>query len=613
MYLTYASQPLTVKTITTDGSFDIEYGLMPWVYEEEVFSDYNAIWWKPKGTALPDQFLFFKSDSSMVRTFQYPIYNDDVEKDAYNTIDSIKYPKSGSNNSKVYLSLYNIQNGNFLPLPLDSTDEYITDVAWPYEDQIVVRTSNRLQTVETVHIFSVSSTNVHKVTQFITQSVENGWIVPRPYSLFFFNPSTFTMVHNNSDYYHIFLVTFTNTSYSFDDVTSGSFDVTDVVGFSAKNALIFFLSTENGPNADPTSRHLYMASILTKGRKKLNPDDKAYYSTTFNDDGSYFVCNYQGPQIPNTAIYQSPTRIDQPTNWNATLVKVLEDNQALKDLLATYTLPTRTYINVTSADPNTTLSAWYMFPPVLNTSNYYPLLLDIYCGPNSQTVTQQWELGFDEYLVSRYPVVVASIDTRGTGARGISFMQQVYRQLGILESADLLAGIKSLSTQNLKFGEHIDAGRMGIWGWSYGGFMSLNTLARDTKNQLIAAVSVAPVTDWRLYDTFYTERYMSTPQDNPQGYNTTSILNLAPQLLNNSKPLLVVHGTGDDNVHFQNSALLNKKLFEIGYQYEMLYYANKQHGISGNAARRHLYTAISKFLNQNLFSLPATMELATNN
>jgi len=232
-----------------------------------------------------------------------------------------------------------------------------------------------------------------------------------------------------------------------------------------------------------------------------------------------------------------------------------------------------------------------MMPPDVNTN--LGLLLNVYGGPGSQYVTKTWALGFNEYVASQLGIVVAAIDGRGTGARGLDFLQETYLNLGTKETEDQVLGAKYLQTL---LSSRVPKNKVGIWGWSYGGFMTLSSLLNGS-DIFATGVSVAPVTDWRYYDSAYTERFMNLPDYNYYGYSSTSILNKAS---NFSVPFLLIHGTGDDNVHFQNTVELNRKLIENNIQYETMFYANSAHSITTYGARRHLYKLISNYLKRYL-------------
>jgi dipeptidyl-peptidase-4 len=287
-----------------------------------------------------------------------------------------------------------------------------------------------------------------------------------------------------------------------------------------------------------------------------------------------------------------------------TPILTIEDNSELARKLIYFALPSKQFTTVAAKD-GTRLFMSYMLPHQPSAGVFYPAMFDIYGGPGSQTVTREWTFGFDELLASNN-IIVAKVDPRGTGKRGLDFMYQVYGILGQKEVEDVIAVVTQFSNN-----PYIDYGRIGIWGWSYGGYMALNTICRGGSAVFQLAISVAPVTDWLYYDTFYTERYMNQPKYNPQGYNAGSVVESADKLEN--FPFLLVHGTGDDNVHFQNTAILNEKLIELGIQYETMFYTNRQHSISGDGARPHLYTLLYNFIINNLVSLPEVRQQIFNN
>jgi len=296
------------------------------------------------------------------------------------------------------------------------------------------------------------------------------------------------------------------------------------------------------------------------------------------------LLRYQGPDVPQYYLFATDG------SYNLTL----ENNEAYAKIIAQYDLPEKVFTTVKGSD-GTELNAYYKKPKHVKSGS--PLIIDVYAGPNTQDVMQTHDVaGLDAWLCAN-GYVMASIDGRGTGGRGLSFLQATYRQLGVVESADQRAGAKNLAYA-LSF---VDPTRVGIWGWSYGGFMSLNGIANTSPYEDFtykAAVSVAPVTSWTLYDSVYTERYMSTPQDNPQGYNVTSLLNKGSNIPADS--LLLMHGLADDNVHFQNSAELVLNIIQNGIQFETMFFPNNAHSINLYNGRQFLYTKMLKFLNDHM-------------
>jgi len=351
-----------------------------------------------------------------------------------------------------------------------------------------------------------------------------------------------------------------------------------ICGYDESNKIIYYISAE----VSPSERHLY-AFDFSRGTSRRLTLGEGYYSASCNPSASHAIISYGGPEVPTQAYYKLSAESIQ-------LQYYLEYNNNLRNLLTNFNLPKRTYVTIPVG--NYTVNAYYMLPPDGPTSNL-GLLLNVYGGPGSQTVTKTWSLGFNEYVASNLGIIVATVDGRGTGARGLDFLQGTYEYLGIKEAEDQVAGAKYL--QNL-LANRVPKNKVGIWGWSYGGFMTLHSLLAG-KDIFSTGVAVAPVTDWRYYDSTYTERYMNLPDYNYWGYRNTSILNRAG---NFSTPFLLIHGTGDDNVHFQNTVELNRKLIEHNIQYETMFYANSAHSITTYGARRHLYRLISNYLKRYL-------------
>lgn len=277
-------------------------------------------------------------------------------------------------------------------------------------------------------------------------------------------------------------------------------------------------------------------------------------------------------------------------NTSGKAVRTLEDNAALKERLGEYAVAKKEYIQIPAADSKTMLNAWIMKPTNFDASKAYPVLIIQYSGPNSQQVSNAWGMDWTQYLAQE-GYIVACIDPRGTAARGEEFRKCTYMQLGKIESDDMIAAAKWLGNQS-----YIDAKKIGIWGWSYGGFMSSLCLMKGN-DVFSTAIAVAPVTHWGFYDSIYTERFMRRPQDNPSGYNDNSPLNWARNLKGN---LLLCHGTADDNVHVQNTYELSEALVQANKQFDMQIYTNRNHSIFGGMTRLHLYTKFVDYLNQHL-------------
>jgi dipeptidyl-peptidase-4 len=325
-------------------------------------------------------------------------------------------------------------------------------------------------------------------------------------------------------------------------------------------------------------RNIY--SVDARGRKTLLTDGKGTHNALFNSTFTYF--------INNASSLGNPNKITLHTNRGA-LVRTLEDNVALAQKFNALNLPKKEFFTFKTSE-NIELNGWIIKPKNFDPNRKYPVLMMQYSGPNSQQVLDHWNIGWEYYLAEN-DYIVACVDGRGTGARGAEFHKCTYLQLGILETQDQIETAKYLGKK-----AYIDENRIGIWGWSYGGTITLLTMSAG-ENIFKAGISIAPVTDWRLYNTVYTERFMRRPQENFRGYHSTSPLFQTQQL--NGK-LLIVHGTADDNVHVQNTMLYIEQLVEAGKQFEMQLYTDKCHSILGQQTRRHLFTRKSEFLFQNL-------------
>ncbi len=362
-------------------------------------------------------------------------------------------------------------------------------------------------------------------------------------------------------------------------VTNGDWEVTNYLGYNENNERIYYISTEDSP----LERHLYSIDITGKFKRKMS-DGEGWNSINMSRDYKYYIENFSGPGNPNTYTLHEGSGKE---------IRVLEDNDKLSETLTQYRLPEKEYMSIPL--PQAELNAYMLKPHDFDPSKKYPVLFYVYGGPGSQTVTKSFDSGqrpmWHRYLTEQ-GYIVFSVDNRGTGARGRDFEKQVYKKLGQYEVQDQIDAAKYLIDQY----DFIDTGRVGIWGWSYGGYMSSLVLAKGS-GIFSTAIAVAPVTSWRFYDTIYTERFMQTPQMNPEGYIKGAPLTYADQIEGN---YLLVHGTGDDNVHFQNAVEMVNKLVLEGVQFETMYYPNRAHGISGSNARRHLYKMLNSYIIDNL-------------
>lgn len=580
IYVVDGSNPAIAPVpVTTDGDFEdgILNGIQSWVYEEEIFSDFSALWWSADGS----QLAYLRFDESDVPVFEYSVYTGS----AYPTEVPLKYPKAGYENPSVRLYVFDTQNGTSLGFPyiefgVGDLWEYITSVQWKSDGSLWIQQLNRYQNTSSIQVLS-KQTGAW-VNQEVLSRQSDKWIDIFPLSL----SATYNLaILPNNGYYHIASLVSTGGTYSVSFLTSGNFDVAQIYGF-ASDGKLYYLSTPVIDQANPvaaTLQHIYTWDPATSQSTQVGKGS-GVYTANFSPAGNFFVMNYLGPDVPQ--VFLVATDLSQ----NVTL----EDNKAYAEILTHYDLPGKVFTTV-KGEAGDVLNAYYKTPhdPVGDA----PLIIDVYAGPGTQKVRQTHDvLGLDAWLTSQ-GFMVAAIDARGTGRRGLQFLQQTYRQLGLLEMADQRAGAKDLARKV----DLINSGRVGIWGWSYGGYMAAHGIAGTSSIEgfkFKASVSVAPVSNWAYYDTVYTERYMSTPQDNPAGYNQTSVLSHAANTPSNS--LLLMHGTGDDNVHFQNTVELANALIHGNVQFSTMFYPNDNHAINSGNARKYLYEKMTAFLKEAL-------------
>jgi dipeptidyl-peptidase-4 len=578
IYIVDAANPASAETpveVTSDGDAEdgILNGIQSWVYEEEIFSDFSALWWSADGSNL----AYLRFDESDVPIFDYPVYTGS----AYPTEIPLRYPKAGYTNPSVRLYVFESQNGTSLGFPylefgVGGLWEYIASVQWKQDGSLWIQQLNRYQNVTSIQM--LSKQNGVWANQEIYSYQTNKWIDVSP--LYFSGAYNLAIIPNNG-FYHIANLQTTGQTF----LTSGNFDIISIYGFAADGKL-YYLST---PPVDPknpvaaTLQHIYAYDPTNQTSAQVGKG-QGVYTANFAPNGYYFVMNYLGPQVPQVFL------VATDRSFNITL----EDNKIYAEIISHYDLPTRHFTTV-KGEAGDVLNAVYKKP--FDAEGDRPLIIDVYAGPGTNKVLQTHAAtGLDAWLAAQ-GYVVASIDARGTGRRGLQFKQQTYRQLGLLEMADQRAGAKELAD---KIGS-INKGRVAIWGWSFGGFMAAHGIAGTSAIEdfeFKASVSVAPVTNWAYYDSVYTERFMSTPADNPEGYNATSVLVHAPNTPSDS--LLLMHGTGDDNVHFQNTVELVNVLINSNVQFETMFYPNDNHAINSGNARKYLYEKMTAFLDEAL-------------
>ena len=558
--------------ITTDGKENaIINGLPDWVYEEE-FGLKNAFKWSPDS----EEVAYIKFDESEVKEFTFTLFkgtSPEIEEfSLYPGQHSFKYPKAGEDNSKVSVHVFNVRNRTTKQMDVGVlSDVYIPRIFWTQSpNQLAIVKLNRRQNQLELYLAN-SSSGVGKVIytnrneRYIAENVLDNII-------FLEDGKHFVYVGEVDGYNHIHL--FGTDGRKIRQVTKGEWDVTDFYGFDAKNKLFYFQAAATSP----LRREIYSIRMDGTKQTRISPLDgtnNAFFSASFD----YFINGFSNASTPPVyTLYNSAGK----------QVRVVEDNSDLKNKLKEYNVLQREFFKFTTSE-GIELNGWMIKPPQFNKNQKYPVFISQYSGPNSQSVLDKWEIGWDQYLAAN-DIVVVSVDGRGTGARGEEFRKCTYMKLGRFESDDQIEAAEYLAKQS-----YIDENRIGIWGWSYGGYMSALCLCRSDIFKV--GIAVAPVTSWRYYNSAYTERFMRKPEENGGGYNNNSPMFFAENLKGR---LFLIHGSADDNVHLQNTMELADKLIQTGKQFDMFIYPNRNHNINSGNSRQHLYQMMFEYLIKNL-------------
>lgn len=552
----------TEVQVTNDGHINaIVNGVTDWVYEEE-FSVTNLMSWSEDSECL----AFVRTDERGVREVKLPTYRGQLYPGSYD----YKYPKAGEDNSLVQVLLYDVATRKLKHIPLKSEDSYyIPRIEFVGRDgNLAVMTLNRRQ--DHFRMYYVNHKTMLPKLAFEERS--DTYIDSEHIQSLRFTPQGFAYVSERSGYAHLYLIS--DRGQVLRTLTAGAWDVTDFYGMDASGAAYYQAAEEH-----PTKRGIYR--IDSKGRKARLGGAEGVNQAVFSRSYDYFIGSHSSLTTPlYTAVYRTSDNRE---------VRLLEDNATLKHRLLEYSFTPKTMTTIKIAD-GTVLNAWEVRPKDFDPKKKYPLLITQYSGPNSQQVLDRYTFGWEYYLASQGFVVVC-VDGRGTGGRGTSWRKGTYMQLGVQESADQVAAARALGARS-----YIDAGRMAIWGWSFGGYNTLMSLCHGG-GVFKLGIAVAPVTDWRYYDTIYTERYMRTPKENPGGYAASSVLEASAQLQGR---LLLIHGSLDDNVHPQNTMELITKLVEHNKPFDMAIYTDKDHSIRGGNTSSHLYRKMAQYLIDHL-------------
>ncbi len=551
--------------VTSDGEINsIINGITDWVYEEE-FSFVKAFAWNPTG----EKIAYLKFDESDVPEFSMDLFG----KDLYPNQHVFKYPKAGESNSEVSLHMYDVTSEESEEIELgDYSDFYIPRIKWSSNPMLLsVQVLNRHQN-DLDLIFVNAENNEAKVVLNETDKA----YVDISDNLTFLEDNSFIWTSEKDGWNHIYH--YDENGELINQVTQGEWEVTNYYGYDPDAKKIFYQSTENGS----VNRDVY--SIRPNGKRKTRLTERTgMNSADFSADYTYFINSFSSTDTPPVYTLHKAKggkQVREILNNNKLLEKVEGYNFAEKELST---------IQVNGND----LNMWTIKPVDFDENKKYPLLMFQYSGPGSQSVSNSYFSSNDYWyqLLANKGYIIACVDGRGTGYKGADFKKVTYQELGKYEVEDQISAAQKLGDR-----DYIDEERIGIWGWSYGGFMSSNAILKGNETFSLA-IAVAPVTSWRFYDTVYTERYMRTPQENPSGYDENSPLNHVEKLKGD---YLLIHGGGDDNVHLQNTMRMVEELVQANKQFEWAIYPDRNHGIYGGNTRLHLYTMMTDFILEKL-------------
>ena len=548
--------------ITFDGKKNnIINGASDWVYEEE-FKLVRGFEWSGDSRTI----AFYKFDESHVKEFSMDKFNGNL----YPTQEVFKYPKAGEANSTVSVYLYNIDDDEKKLIYTEEDYEYIPRIKWSNDPNILTMIGlNRHQNkLDFIVVDSKDGSNRVLFTE------EDKYYIDINDNLTFLPNNFFIWTSEKKGYNHIYLKGLDGSE---EQITSGSWEVTSFYGLDSDKMEIFFSSTEDGS----INRSLYCLDLDSGKRKKLSTQTGTN-SAKFSNGLKYYINTYSNANTPPIFTLHKA---------DGSLIKTIEDNTEFQNKLEEYNISEKEFITIYT--DNADLNAWIIKPPNFDDNKKYPLFMFLYGGPGSQKVLNRYE-GNNFYwyqMLAQKGYVIACVDNRGTGGKGAEFKKMTYKELGKYETIDQIDAAKYFGSLN-----YIDEKRIGIQGWSYGGYMSSLAITKGA-DVFNLAVAVAPVTNWRYYDNIYTERYMQTPQENPSGYDENSPINHVEKL---KGKYLLIHGTADDNVHVQNTYEMSSALVRANKQFDLFVYPDKNHGIYGKNTRYHLYKKITNFILDNL-------------
>ena len=563
--------------ITKDGEYNkVLNGIPDWVYEEEF--GFNRAF---DFSADSKMIAYIRFDESQVPMYKFPLYKgmnpEYTEFATYPGEYTYKYPKSGEVNSTVSVHTYDIKSHvtRKMDLPLDK-DGYIPRIKFTSDpEKLAIMTLNRHQNRFDLYMANPKSA----LCKVAIRDESEQYIKEDEYSNIKFYPENIVLMSERDGYNHLYLYTIGGNLVK--QITKGKFEVKSFLGWDKQSNVFYYTSNEGSPLRTAVYK------IDGKGKKTKLSTRTGTNDAIFSSNYSYYINTFSN--------ISTPTLITINDNKGKELATML-DNKKLKEKIATLTLPQKEFFTFRTAE-GVELNGWMMKPANFDATKKYPVIMHQYSGPGSQQVLDRWGIGsfsdagmFEAYMADRGYISVC-VDGRGTGGRGAEFEKCTYLFLGVKESHDQVEAAKYLGTL-----PYVDGSRIGIWGWSFGGYNTLMSMSEGS-NVFKAGVAIAAPTDWRHYDSVYTERFMRTPKENGDGYDAGSAIKRAPKMHGS---LLLIHGTADDNVHLQNMAEYSEALVQAGVQFDEHIYINRNHGISGGNTRNHLMNRVANFFLRNL-------------
>ena len=555
-----------IVALTKDGKKNsIINGITDWVYEEE-FAFVRAFDWSKDSKKV----AFIRFDESQVPEFSMSIF----KKDLYPTVETFKYPKAGEKNSEVSLHIYDVASKGTQKVNLSQySDFYIARMKWTNEANVLsAQVLNRHQ--DNLDLLFVDGNS--GATKVVLNEKDKAYVDVTD-NLTFLKDNSFIWTSEKDGFNHIYL--YDKTGKLKNQVTKGNWEVTNYYGFDEKNNTVFYQSVENGS----INRDVYSVNLNGKNKVRLSKSTGTN-AATFSPNFQYFINTFSSATQPTTYTLNEAKKGVQ--------VQVIENNEVLASKLKGYNLPAKEFFVLKTAKGNE-LNAWILKPKDFDPTKKYPVFMYQYSGPGSQQVNNDWNSNDDYWfqMLAQQGYIVACVDGRGTGFKGAAFKKVTQKELGKYEVEDQIDAAKVIGDY-----PYVDKSRIGIWGWSYGGFMASNCILKGA-DVFKMAIAVAPVTNWRFYDSIYTERYMQTPQENASGYDENSPINHVNKL---KGKYLLIHGSGDDNVHVQNSMQMMEALIQANKQFDSEIYPDKNHGIYGGKTRIQLFTKMTNFIKENL-------------